>query len=312
MLTEKKLREILKNWNKGNADIAPFYYESSGSRSDSQWIVDQNFLLRLSANPAALRKHILVSRAMEKVGLEAALPECSIHGTEIVVFGEWYACLVRRVGGRCILAREIYRGNYDESARLIGEAIGRLHCALKQFDDDPGFDNRDLWQQVSEWAMPAVRNVMDLPDSFYRRFSEQFGALYPSLPNQVIHRDPTPSDILFQNGKLSGFVEFEMTERNIRLFDPCYAATAILSESFDASDTERLEQWIGVFRAILDGYDSICVLTAEEKRAVVWTVFSIQMICIAYFSQKKQYAPLRDTNVAMLKWLIQNESRLTV
>lgn len=51
------------------------------------------------------------------------------------------------------------------------------------------------------------------------------------MPHNIIHRDANPSNILFSNGEVSGFIDFEISEKNIRLFDPCYCATGILSEA---------------------------------------------------------------------------------
>lgn len=63
--------------------------------------------------------------------------------------------------------------------------------------------------------------------------------LYPLLPKQLIHRDPNPSNIIVDYGEITGFLDFELTERNVRIFDPCYAATAILSETYEDTSLER-------------------------------------------------------------------------
>lgn len=43
-----------------------------------------------------------------------------------------------------------------------------------------------------------------------------------------------------KDGRIVGFIDFELSERNIRIFDPCYASTANLSESFDENDFHKL------------------------------------------------------------------------
>jgi len=36
---------------------------------------------------------------------------------------------------------------------------------------------------------------------------------------------------LFDGGEVSGFIDFDLSEINVRLWDVCYCATGILSES---------------------------------------------------------------------------------
>lgn len=56
----------------------------------------------------------------------------------------------------------------------------------------------------------------------------------------------------------------ELAERNVRIYDLCYAATAVRSESFDQDN----EKWLAVYRDILRGYDRVAHLSDEERRAV--------------------------------------------
>ena len=74
---------------------------------------------------------------------------------------------------------------------------------------------------------------MGIDDSFFNGFIDGFGMLYDKLPKQLIHRDPNPSNILFDNGIVTGFIDFDLSEINIRLWDVCYCATGILSDGSD-------------------------------------------------------------------------------
>ncbi len=91
-----------------------------------------------------------------------------------------------------------------------------------------------------------------------------------------------------------------------------YASTAILSESFVQRDAEKLSKWVDIYKNIIYGYDSICKLTKEEKQALPYVVFSIQMICVAYFSDKDKYKELAEINKDMLKWLWDNKRNLVI
>ena len=63
---------------------------------------------------------------------------------------------------------------------------------------------------------------------------------------------------------------------------------------------------------IIAGYDSVCKLSNEEKQAIPYVVFSIQMICVAYFSNMDKYIELAKVNQEMLMWLYLNRDKLII
>lgn len=46
---------------------------------------------------------------------------------------------------------------------------------------------------------------------------------YKTLPRQLIHRDMHTSNLLYRNGMFS-FIDFDMSQRNVRIFDIVYLA----------------------------------------------------------------------------------------
>ena len=95
-----------------------------------------------------------------------------------------------------------------------------------------------------------------------------------------------------------------MSERNARLWDPCYCATGILSEWRGAEDIQA--NWPAILEGVLRGYDSVNPLTAEEKLAVYYMLCSIQMICAAHFDgiDDAHYRELAKTNRDMLQFIV--------
>ena len=97
-----------------------------------------------------------------------------------------------------------------------------------------------------------------------------------------------------------------MAERNARIYDPCYAATAVLSESFGKDN----EAWLEVYRNILLGYDSVVQLTDEEREAIPYIILTNQFVCVAWFAEQDKYAELFETNKRMTLWLIDHFEEL--
>ena len=98
---------------------------------------------------------------------------------------------------------------------------------------------------MKDRCIPELKGACSFEDKFYKNYSDNMDKLYPLLPKQLIHRDPNPSNIIVDHGEITGFLDFELTERNVRIFDPCYAATAILSETYEDTSLER-DKWFSI------------------------------------------------------------------
>ena len=144
---------------------------------------------------------------------------------------------------------------------------------------------------------------MSLSESFCQSYLNEFGKLYDKLPKQIIHRAPNPSNIIVSQDEW-GFIDFELSEKNLRIYDPCYAAMAILSESFDEKDQAKLSKWLEIYQNILWGYDSVVKLTNEECVALPYVVMADQLVSTAWFSEQNKYTELFETNKRMTQWLI--------
>lgn len=309
MLKHSKIVDILKNWNLQAEPIKSVYYVETGECNENAYYIGDKYVLKVSANLGELKKHIALSKAISNVGLYAANVIETADGNEYVIDGELYFILTERLDGSQIKASEIYFNDYVARSRFIGEIIGQLHLALK--DVDAVVNEVNLFADVTGWAMPKVKECADLSDSFCDEYTSVLGAIYDKLPRQIIHRDPNPGNIITCDDKW-GFIDFELSEKNIRIFDPCYAATAILSESFSENDTAKLGQWIDIYKGIIAGYDGVVKMSADELKAVPYVVLSNQLIATAWFSEQDRYKDVFETNIKMTRWIVNHFDKLNV
>ena len=296
-VTHKKAAQILKNWNLEGETITDIYYEGTGNKNDSACYVGETFVLKYTANLGKLKNHIEVSKALESVGLLSAVPVPTRQGAEYIQDGELYFYLTRRLPGEQLGSGSFYDGDAVSNARFVGEILGQLHLALGKMDGC--VSEADLLGTVRDWALPKAQQALGLSDAFCKDYLDTFAALYPVLPRQIIHRDPNPGNIICAEDQW-GFIDFELAERNVRIYDPCYAATAVLSENF-GRDNDR---WLEVYRNIICGYDSVAHLTDEERKAIPYVILANQFVCVAWFSEQTKYAELFETNKRMTAWLI--------
>ena len=297
-MTHKKLKEMLTRWGLERETLTDVVYEDTGNISESACYVGGEYVIKYSANRAKVETNLTLSRAMEKTGLLSALPVLTTDGAEYVQEGELYFYVTKRIRGKQLKASKMYLKDYETKARYIGEIIGQLDLALKEVD--ALVDDGNLYESVTGWAIPKVKGKLEVSNEVYADYEETFKALYPKLPKQIIHRDPNPGNIILA-GEQSGFIDFELSQRNVRIFDPCYAATAILSETF-TGEKEKLMQWAEIAREILIGYDSVVKLSEEEKQAVPYVMLSNQLISTAWFSEQEKYQELYRTNKKMTEW----------
>ena len=311
MITHKKLKSILVNWDIDSpAKIEDIYY-SNEERARNCWKINSRFIIKVGTNIEGLRQHINISRLLVEAGLLASLPIRTKCDSDYYIEGQLYFCLMKPVAGTMMDSKEIFNDeNYKEKARYIGGIIAQLHRVIKDFENKIVFNCPNLFNNVSEWAMPIIKDSLEIPYKFYDEYKTIFGQLYSKLPKQMIHRDLNLGNIIIRDEKVVGFIDFELSEKNIRIYDPCYAATAILSEIFN--DTKNNEKWFDIYENIILGYDSVCKLTIEEKEALPYIILSNQMICYGYFSQLDKFEELKRINKDMTLWLYKNMNRLDV
>ncbi len=298
-ITHKKAAQILQNWNMGDETITDIYYEVTGNKNDNACYVGDGYVLKYTANLGKLKKHIEVSEALESIGLLAAVPVTTIDGAQYVQEGEVYFYLTRRLPGEQMVSNRFGAGD----GRFVGEIIGQLHLALSKVEDF--VSEADLLATVRDWALPKAKAALKLSDGFCGEYLDTFAALYPDLPWQIIHRDPNPGNIICADDQW-GFIDFELAERNVRIYDPCYAATAVLSETFGQNN----DKWLEIYRDIICGYDSVAHLTDKERRAIPYVILANQFVCVAWFAEQDKYAEILETNKKMTAWLIEKLEEL--
>ena len=292
-VTHKKAAQILKHWNLEGESITDVYYEGTGNKNDNACYVGEEYVLKFTANLGKLKKHLEVSKALESIGLLSAVPVLTTDGAEYIQDGEVYFHLTRRLPGEQMVSHRFGAGD----GRFVGEIIGQLHLALSKIEDC--VSEADLFATVRDWALPKAKVALNLSDAFCREYLDTFANLYPNLPRQIIHRDPNPGNIICSHDQW-GFIDFELAERNARIYDPCYAATAVLSETFERSN----DRWLEIYRDIIRGYDSVAKLTQAEREAIPYIILANQFVCVSWFAEQAKYAEIFEINKQMTLWLI--------
>lgn len=106
--------------------------------------------------------------------------------------------------------------------------------------------------------------------------------------------------MIFENKKLVGYIDFDLTQINARIFDLCYLCTGSLASIFN--DEEKKEKWIGFSKEFIKEYDMKLSLQESEKISLKNMMLSIELIMIAFFV-REGYKDIASSNVKMFKWI---------
>ena len=168
-------------------------------------------------------------------------------------------------------------------AYQMGCAIARLHRAFIKCEKEMEFWDNSLLKEMRGWVRETLANNewQMVGQEEYAETVKALEAVYDDLPKQLIHRDVHFGNFLFYEGELSGYIDFDLSQRNIRIFDICYFLTGLLSEETDDALTKK--EWLESVQSVVAGYESSLPLSEKEKSAIPCVMECIEMLCAADF-----------------------------
>lgn len=309
MLSKEKIRKVLRYWNMEQEKVCSTVYAANGEVNENVFAVGEEHLLKVFSDLGAVNRNLAIGDVLRDAGIPTVFTVPLSDGCAYLMDDGRYFLMTKRIKGERLPAKEMFEPERVSFGLVAGEALGRLHTALSKWIGVYCREKNIFAEVKEEWLVPA-KQAMGLSDAFcaeYLAAAERFDG---ALPVQIIHRDPNPDNMRFENGELTGFLDFDLSQKSIRLFDPCYAATAILVENFDAVEDAKRENWIDIYRNIIKGYDRTVHLTDAEKEALPYVVLSIQLICVGFFSKQEKFAQLAEQNIKMTRWLMERFDRL--
>ena len=300
MLTRERFREALSRWNL-DLPLTPVTYPHSGAVSDNAMYAGENYVLKAYRDEHTCRMAAALAGALLRRGVPAAeviaLPDGNIS---LPVEGLWIT-LQRRVPGEILRTPQLL-ADPKQSGERIGRALAGLHLALADMADEPLVDEMNMADHLTGWAWPKVQG--HLPDDFPADFPARLAALN-DLPRCIVHRDPNPGNLIATRAGV-GFIDFDLSVRTCRIFDPCYTATAVLSESFGRESVDWEAAWPMFARALLAGYDAVSPLTEAEWQSAPALMLGNELLAIAAFADSSKYREVFETNKRMLGWMLRH------
>lgn len=151
-----------------------------------------------------------------------------------------------------------------EQARAVGAALARVHLAGQDFPV-PRRDRLDPTANSATLARAGVAGLAaidpGLPEAI--AWAEEIIARWPAdLPRSIIHSDLFPDNVLMLGERVTGLIDFYFACNGMMAYD---LAVTHAAWSFDRTG-ETFARATGA--ALIDGYESLRPLEAEERAAL--------------------------------------------
>jgi len=165
----------------------------------------------------------------------------------------------------------------------LGAVVARLHIAFQKCENKISYWNNSLLEEMQGWVSRDLKKFQPeyLKQADMTEAIDELARNYNMLPRQLIHRDVHLGNFLFDQGVFSGYIDFDLIQSNIRIFDMCYLLLGILLEE----DNNRVDEskWYDIIREVIRGYDSLISLNSVEKDSIACVMKNIELLFVAYF-----------------------------
>lgn len=292
-----KIKSLLPNWNMQGESIKQIY--------GTVWQIGEDYVLKVYNESESMERNISINNHLENMGIPVGELLRTNRGERYVEAEGQYFFVSRKLYGSNIVSLKFG----DKTAEAMGEIIANLHIAFKSFEDRIEIWNNSLLDEMSGWVKESFDKSgwQNISINEYNEIICNLESLYSKLPVQLIHRDVHFGNFLFHNGKFSGYIDFDLSQKNIRIFDLCYFVLSVLSEKEKFEITE--DKWFDFTKNVFSGYDKILKLTDEEKQSAVLVMECIELLILAYFEGNEDSALAKKT-CDIFKFIHTNEKRI--
>lgn len=268
------IEEIVPLWGMENRQVRQIYL--------SAWEINHSYVVKRYDDKEQMERNIKILRILSANGIPVADLIPAKNGDDYAVYKDAYFLMSDKLRGSNIADIKD-----PAMAHQMGCAIARLHRAFIKCEKEMEFWDNSLLKEMRGWVRETLANNewQMVAQEEYAKVVKALESVYDDLPKQLIHRDVHFGNFLFYEGELSGYIDFDLSQRNIRIFDICYFLTGLLSEETD--DTFTKKEWLESVKSVVAGYESSLPLSEKEKSAIPCVMECIEMLCAAYFLRIK-------------------------
>lgn len=264
------IEQILPLWGIENRHLLQIY--------SSAWEINHSYVIKIYDDEKQLERNIKISEILLDCNVPVAKIVLTKTEEKYVKYKNFYFLMSEKLRGSNISDRKD-----QATAWKMGCAIAQLHRAFTKCEREVEFWDNSLLKEMKGWIREifTTNGWKILNEEEYSKAVELLESVYDYLPKQLIHRDVHFGNFLFFEDNLSGYIDFDLSQRNIRIFDICYFLTGLLAE--ETVDAFTKIEWINNIKSVIAGYESIIILSGKEKNAIACVMECIEILFMAYF-----------------------------
>lgn len=225
-----KIADVIRNWLPEDSAIKQIH--------DTTWQIGDGYVLKVYENLNMLERNLKILHILDGMGIPVGKVIPAKDGKQYVSCGGLFYFLSEKLPGSNL----VQIGNNGRLGVAMGEIIADLHMAFRKCEAADVFWDNSLLEEMSGWVKSSFEGNgwTYIRKEEYEQILSELRAVYTELPVQLIHRDVHFGNFLFADGKFSGYIDFDLSQRNIRIFDLCYFLTGLLSEKGKLELTDEL------------------------------------------------------------------------
>lgn len=253
------------------------------------WSVGESHILKHYHNEEELKRNIAMFRNLLAQGIPVpevvALPD----GRDYLEYeGDFYLLTIGLPGesmtNKDAIPEDFFHG--------FGGVLARLHLAFlecqKHLLVPLDYWENNMSEEMEGWVWNNLEQHrpegIDLEQA--QADIKELCRLLPGLPRQLIHRDVHLGNFLFDQGRFSGYIDFDLSQVNVRIFDLCYFLLGLRTGS--AYHIQGEDAWMRAVKEVFAGYHEVNPLIREERLAAVSVMKNIELLFAAYFAGEGQ------------------------
>jgi len=262
------VKEILKNWNMEN-ELVELHYESNGNKT---WKIGSDYFLKYASNPEELKKSIGLNLALASVGVPVITYLKMLD--DDVIYDKHY-CLTKRINGENIKTASCVE------VRILGYETAKLHLSLSSLELDVNVSDNDFLNEWSGWIKPGLA---DVNEDMIQLVDEKLTKHYHKLKRSIIHRDVQFGNVMYEDGKFTGWLDFDLTRKDIRIFDLAYFLAGLLMDYLETPEKEN--EWFAFYDSLIEGYQEIEKFTELELEMIPVLIIAIELLFVAWCGEQ--------------------------
>lgn len=295
-MTSTEMKELVLNWN---IDGMPVWI------SNNSWDISDEYILKIYEKREELKRSIVLLEALKDIGMPVAEIVPVIEGDKYLEREHVYYLMTRKLPGSSMV-------NLSEEPEQIysrmGKVIGKLHVALQELEGNIDFWDNSLFSEMKGWILETLskNDWKYIGKEDYQETVNNLEAVYEELPKQLIHRDVHFGNFLFEQGEFTGYIDFDLSQKNIRIFDIAYFLLGLLCDEKNI-ETDR-EKWFDLVVWVISGYEESIPLEAVEKAHLSTVMECIEILFTAYFLSAQEDRLAK--NAAQLFYFVKENAKI--